>query len=229
MKKKIMILGGAFLASLVIVFVVLFTTSGTNYSGAIEKADKLLASKDIVAEVLNGQVTDYSKFDESKLNEYSEKVLELESEVKDLQSDKACATKFKSDCDAIVESYDKLKLSADSTAIIVKFVKESQDIAGISNDTLSEMKGSSNTYLQTLANDLSDYRAAVDAFSEKYVANADDADFVADYSTVDDKYRALKEKYSSIKSDQLFGASNEELLSFYDKIEELKKRFAEEK
>lgn len=229
MKKKILILGGAFLASLAIVFVVLFTTSGTNYSGATEKADKILASKDIVAEVLNGQVTDYSKFDESKLNEYSEKVFELEGEVKDLQSDKACATKFKSDCDVIVAGYDKLKLSADSTAIIIKFVKESQDIAGISNDTLSEMKSSSNAYLQTLANDLSDYRAAVDAFSEKYVANADDTDFVADYSTVDDKYRVLKEKYSSIKSDQLFGASNEELLSFYDKIEELKKRFAEEK
>ena len=228
--KKGLILLGALLESGGIVFVVLFTTSRVNYSGASSKIDEILTSRDTVADVLNTEVSDYSKFDAQKLQDYASTVRATKEKVDALRANKACSVeKFKERCDELGEIYDKLVLSADSTDIIIKFVTESSDIAGVSTNTLNEMADSSNMYLQTMAKDLLDYKKAVDDFKSKYVANADDTDFVVDYSEIDKKYQALKSKYSEIESEQLFGASDEELLSFYDKIEELKKLFAEEK
>lgn len=229
-KKKLLILGGAFVASLAIVFVVLFTTSRVNYSGAVEKSEAILSSKETVSEVLNTKLDDLSKFDAAKLENYSATIKETKEKLGELQSEKACTdTKYKEKCEELGKAFEKLELSSDSTAVIIKFVNESQDIAGVSSDTLNELKNSTNPFLQELGNDLIEYRGLVDSFKEKYVANADDVDFVADYSKIDEKRVELLDKYSKISSEKLFGASNEELLSFYDKIEELKKLFAEEK
>ena len=229
MKKKLLILSGIFLLSLGAVFVVLFTTSRVDYKSGIEKLDSLASSEDVVSSVLNAEVADYSKFDASKLENYASTVKGMKENLDALRADKVCADKYKERCDELGAIYEKLELSADSTGVIIKFTNEAKDIAGVSSDTLSEMKNSSNSYLQTLAKELAEYREAVDEFKAKYVANADDTDYVADYTKIDEKYQALKKKYSEIKSEQLFGASNEEMLSFYGKIEELKKLFAEEK
>ena len=86
-----------------------------------------------------------------------------------------------------------------------------------------------NEFIQQMASDLMDYRQLIDDFSAKYGANADAADYVSDYSKIADKAEELEEKYTKIDSEKLYGSSSEEILSFYDKVEELKNAFAEEK
>ena len=228
-KRNIFILIGAFVLSLAAVFVVLFTTSRVSYDGAVKKADELLSSKDVVSGVLNTKISSLSEFDAEKLEQYSATIREMKDKITALQEDKACKdSKFKERCDELSGIYEKLELSAESVGTISKFVKESQDVAGVSTDTLSEMKNSSNQYLQNMAIDLLEYREMINTFKEKYTANADDEDYVADYTAFDEKLKALGDKYANVDSKDLFGASNSELLSFYDKIEELKKLFAEE-
>ncbi len=227
--KKILILLGIFFATAGIVTVVLFTTSGVNYKDAIAKSEEILASKELVSEILNTRINSIDNYDESKANNYVQKIQETKSVLDELLASKACEGKYKEKCDALGGSFDVINKSAESVSAISKFVAESKDLAGISNDTLSEMKKSSNEFIQQMASDVIDYRRLIDDFSAKYGANADATDYVSDYSKIADKTEELKEKYTKIDSEKLYGVSSEEILSFYDKVEELKNAFAEEK
>jgi len=230
MKKKVIIGVSLFIVSALAVVLALFMTSETDNGAAIEKLDAMLASRDKASLVLSGDLDDLSKFDPETLKNYSESIRENKQNLDELLADKVCGNdKNKSHCDELSTSYSKLSESADVVDLIAEFVTQSQDVAGVSNDTLEKMKGSSNGFLQEFANDLLVYRAAVDSFSSSYVANADSSGFVNDYSSIEKQGREIKEKYSEIDSAKLLGSSAEDLLSFYDKAEEFKQLLSENK
>lgn len=227
--KKILILGGIFVLVAGVVFVVLFTTSGVNYGDAVKQTEKILDSKELVAEVLNTKVDSVETYSETMANGYVQKVQETKGVVDELLSSKACADKYKDKCNELGSSFEKISKSAEAVDVISKFVLESKDMAGVSKDTLSEMKKSSNEFIQGMATDLLEYKEMVEAFDTKYTSSTDATEYVADYTSIVDKAAELRDKYTDIDAAKLYGASEEEILSFYDKVEELKNAFAEEK
>ncbi len=87
----------------------------------------------------------------------------------------------------------------------------------LDDQDLEQLSRSENEYLVNLAKDIDDYRSRVKKLNIK------DKDFEKEHKALLEEGEKLEKKYTKIKLEDLVGKKREEVLLFYDKLDELDK------
>lgn len=87
----------------------------------------------------------------------------------------------------------------------------------LNDQDLEQLSRSENEYLVNLAKDIDDYRSRVKKLNIK------DKDFEKEHKALLEEGEKLGMKYTKIKLEDLIGKKREEVLLFYDKLDELNK------
>lgn len=92
----------------------------------------------------------------------------------------------------------------------------------LSDKDLEALGKSEYKYLVDMARDISDYREKVKKISAK------DKDFEKSYKTLLDEGEKLSKKYATVKLEDITGTKKEDILAYYDRIDELNKVLLEQ-
>ena len=92
----------------------------------------------------------------------------------------------------------------------------------LSDKDLEALSKSDYDYLANMAKDVNDYRAKVKKLSAK------DKDFEKNYKSLVEEGEKLEKKYAEVKFEDMTGTKKEEILAYYDKIDELNKLLLEQ-
>ena len=85
----------------------------------------------------------------------------------------------------------------------------------LSDEDLATLEKSENNYLAKLAKEVGDYRAKVKGLSVK------DDNFEQNYKLLEEEGEQLQKKYAEVKLKDIMGKTEEEIMEYYDKVEEL--------
>ena len=85
----------------------------------------------------------------------------------------------------------------------------------LSDEDLATLEKSENDYLAKLAKEVGDYRAKVKGLSAK------DDNFEQNYKLLEEEGEKLQKKYAEVKLKDIMGKTEEEVMEYYDKVEEL--------
>lgn len=85
----------------------------------------------------------------------------------------------------------------------------------LSDDDLGQLSKSENKYLATLAKDISDYRTKVNKLNIK------DKDFKSKYKALSEEGAKIQKKYAKIELEDLIGKKSEDVVVFFDRLNEL--------
>ncbi len=193
-----------------------------NYSDVLEKTHEIAQGKNAVEVFLNTKTKAAKLSDEEKkVAEEFEKVIpedkamqELLQKIKDINSGKSEEIDKATDEVALSYAYLRTLLLAEQD-MKVAFDGE------LSDQDLESLGNSENDYLSKMAKDVIDYRAKVKKL------NAKDKEFEKNYKSLLSEGETLQKKYADVKIEDLVGKNKEELLLFYDKIDELNKHLEE--
>ena len=85
----------------------------------------------------------------------------------------------------------------------------------LSDEDLAALKKSENNFLAKLAEEISDYRVKVKGLGVK------NENFEQNYKTLIEDGEKLQKKYAEVKLEDVMGKTKEEVMEYYDKVEEL--------
>lgn len=85
----------------------------------------------------------------------------------------------------------------------------------LSDEDLATLEKSENDYLAKLAKEVGDYRTKVKGLSAK------DDNFEQSYKLLEEEGEKLQKKYAEVKLKDIMGKTEEEIMEYYDKVEEL--------
>jgi hypothetical protein len=92
----------------------------------------------------------------------------------------------------------------------------------LTDENLARLKKSESEALKVLAEELSEYRAEVANFKKQYAANAKkDSAVIEAYGKMQLIGEDLNKKYADVKLETIIGMSRDDILGFYETIEEL--------
>ncbi len=99
----------------------------------------------------------------------------------------------------------------------------------LNGEELDELKNGRNEYLKKIAEELKGYEAKILEFNEKYadLKGKNKVELDNDAAEIKQLGDELKNKYGSIKLDDVYGMSRDDILHFYATIEELNKYLTE--
>lgn len=198
------------------------TEQKVDYSTILEKTHEIAKGKNAVEVFLNTQAKAAKLSDEEKkVAEEFEKVIpedkamqDLLQKIKDINAGKS--EEIEKATDEVALSYIHLRtLFLAEQDMKVAFDGE------LSDQDLESLSNSENDYLSKMAKDMIGYRAKVKKL------NAKDKEFEKNYKSLVSEGEALQKKYADVKIEDLVGKNKEELLMFYDKIDELNKYLEE--
>ena len=92
----------------------------------------------------------------------------------------------------------------------------------LSDKDLEALSKSDYEYLVNMAKDINDYRGKVKKLSAK------DKDFEKSYKSLLEEGENLSKKYATVKFEDIIGAKKEDVLAYYDRIDELNKVLLEQ-
>lgn len=219
---KILVLIGAGVASLAIVFGVMAlirTSSGAkiDYKSASDKVSELAKTKTAIIAMLD------SKEDNQQI------ATDFETAIKKGEAEmSALATMdFLKDSEAS-SRYDKAMSEYGAVKKLGKIWNDTKLLADLTDSNLEKLKQSESEYLRTMATELADYREKQKAFETQYGAGGKVSDGLTNaYGEIWLKGEELKEKYRSVTLDDILGMSRDDIMKFYATIEELNKYLSE--
>ena len=192
------------------------------YAAVQEWAQKTKSGRGAVEKFLNAEAKSAKLSDEEKLVvENFEKAVPDDTEMQNVLKKLKDAT----DDETIEKKADEVALSYIDLRALYLVEKDLSVMydGELSDDDLVQLGKSENQYLITLANDISSYRTKVKELKAK------DKDFEKKYKSLLEEGEKLQKKYAKIKLEDLIGKKNEEILLFYDKLDELDKLLEEGK
>lgn len=224
-KGKIVALG---VALLVVAFgatlgIMLLLRGNLGYKEALGDANEILKTKVEVSAFLNGEAESLELDDEAshRVEEFEKAGEKVAQYMESLGAsaalkNQAVAEKYES----AKEAYGKLEKTMNIERTVMKLVKAED---GVSAEDLAELEKSDNKFLQEMAKRLSEYRALAEDFSKKYgdVENVDEKKLIEDYGNFEIAGEELTDAYAELSFKDIFDFDKDEVLSFYDRIEEL--------
>ena len=225
MKTKIIlsILGG--LVAFGAVFAcLLLTREQLNYAGARETISGINGTKDAIVVFLDNkpESSDFNDSEKKVIADFESALDKCENymtslEASNVMKDENFAAKFSD----VKNEYEKI-------ARLGRVWSDTKKLLDVTDDNLNEVKKSESKTLQVLAEELSEYRAEVANFVEKYGAEARGSSSIIEaYGKLQLIGEELEKKYSEISLDEIIGMSRDDILHFYAKIEELNNIIAE--
>lgn len=189
-----------------------------NYAEARENVSEIAKTKESVEKLFDAKLESLELTDDSKaiISEFEGALEKCKNYITSLEAsnvlkDAAVAEKF----NAVKEKYalvEKLSNSWNDTKLLFD----------LTDENLAKLKKSESEALKVLAEELSEYRAEVTNFKKQYAANAKkDSAVIEAYGKMQLIGEDLNKKYADVKLETIIGMSRDDILGFYETIEEL--------
>lgn len=128
----------------------------------------------------------------------------------------------------IAELYNKAKDESSKLEKLKAIWGDVKLLLEITDENLEKLKSSSSEKLASLATKLSDYRAKVAEFHEKYKTNAKKSDVaIEEYGQLMVEGDELTSEFEKVELADVLGMSRDDILGFYATIEELNNKLSE--
>ena len=212
------------IASVLIVFGFLaLTKEKLNYSESKETAAEILKTKETVKKFLDADPGNELTEKDEKLIEEFDSAME---KCKDYMDSLAASNTMK---DSVVkEKYEIVRKKYANIEKMAKIWNDVNSLQDLTDDKIKSLKKSSSEKLRELAEELSEYRAEVKNYKEKYEKGGTASSaLIEQYGKIQIIGDELNEKYSSLKLTDILGMSSDDILSFYATIEELNNYLSE--
>ena len=189
-----------------------------NYAEARENVSEIAKTKESVEKLFDAKLESLELTDEDKavMDEFESALEKCRNYITSLEAsnvlkDAEVAEKF----NAVKEKYalvEKLSNSWNDTKLLFD----------LTDENLARLKKSESEALKVLAEELSEYRAEVANFRKQYAANAKkDSAVIEAYGKMQLIGEDLNKKYADVKLETIIGMSRDDILGFYETIEEL--------
>ena len=217
-KKVVLVLVLGVLALVGVFGALALTHERINYAEARETVSGIASTKESIEKLFDAKLESLNLSDKDKavMEEFETalakcKDYKISLEASNVLKDEEVAKKY----DEVKEKYvriEKLSQSWNDTKLLFD----------LTDENLAALKKSSNQTLKTLAEELSEYRAEVANFKKQYEASAKkDSSVIEAYGKMQLIGEDLNKKYASISLETIIGMSRDDILGFYETIEEL--------
>jgi hypothetical protein len=189
-----------------------------NYAEARENVSEIAKTKESVEKLFDAKLKSLELTDEDKavMDEFEGALEKCRNYITSLEAsnvlkDAEVAEKF----NTVKEKYalvEKLSNSWNDTKLLFD----------LTDENLARLKKSESEALKVLAEEFSEYRAEVANFKKQYAANAKkDSAVIEAYGKMQLIGEDLNKKYADVKLETIIGMSRDDILGFYETIEEL--------
>ena len=217
-KKVVLVLVLGVLALVGVFGALALTHERINYAEARETVSGIASTKESIEKLFDAKLESLDLSDEDKvvMNEFETALAKCKDyktslEASNVLKDEEVAKKY----DEVKEKYvriEKLSQSWNDTKLLFD----------LTDENLATLKKSSNQTLKTLAEELSEYRAEVANFKKQYETNAKkDSAVIEAYGKMQLIGDELNKKYENMSLETIIGMSRDDILGFYETIEEL--------
>ena len=217
-KKVVLVLVLGVLALIGVFGALALTHERINYAEARETVSGIASTKESIEKLFDAKLESLDLSDEDKavMEEFETALAKCKDyktslEASNVLKDEEIAKKY----DEVKEKYSRIeKLSQSWNDVKLLF--------DLTDENLAALKKSSNQTLKTLAEELSEYRAEVANFKKQYETNAKkDSAVIEAYGKMQLIGDDLNKKYENMSLETIIGMSRDDILGFYETIEEL--------
>lgn len=217
-KKVVLVLALGVLALIGVFGALALTHERINYAEARETVSGIASTKESIEKLFDAKLEslDFSDDEKAVMDEFETALAKCKDyktsfEASNVLKDEEVAKKF----DEVKEKYARIeKLSQSWNDVKLLF--------DLTDKNLATLKKSSNQTLKTLAEELSEYRAEVANFKKQYETNAKkDSAVIEAYGKMQLIGDDLNKKYENMSLETIIGMSRDDILGFYETIEEL--------
>ena len=217
-KKVVLVLVLGVLALISVFGALALTHERINYAEARETVSGIASTKESIEKLFDAKLESLDLSDEDKavMNGFETALAKCKDyktslEASNVLKDEEIAKKY----DEVKEKYSRIeKLSQSWNDVKLLF--------DLTDENLAALKKSSNQTLKTLAEELSEYRAEVANFKKQYETNAKkDSAVIEAYGKMQLIGDDLNKKYENMSLETIIGMSRDDILGFYETIEEL--------
>ena len=217
-KKVVLVLVLGVLALIGVFGALALTHERINYAEARETVSGIASTKESIEKLFDAKLESLDLSDEDKaVMEEFETAL---AKCKDYKTSLEASNVLKDE--EVVKKYDEVK---EKYVLIEKLAQSWNDVKllfDLTDENLATLKKSSNQTLKTLAEELSEYRAEVANFKKQYETNAKkDSAVIEAYGKMQLIGDDLNKKYENMSLETIIGMSRDDILGFYETIEEL--------
>lgn len=217
-KKVVLVLVLGVLALVGVFGALALTHERINYAEARETVSGIASTKESIEKLFDAKLESLDLSDEDKavMDEFETAL----AKCKDYKTSLEASNVLKDE--EIAKKYDEVK---EKYARIEKLSQSWNDVKllfDLTDENLATLKKSSNQTLKTLAEELSEYRAEVANFKKQYETNAKkDSAVIEAYGKMQLIGDDLNKKYENMSLETIIGMSRDDILGFYETIEEL--------
>ena len=217
-KKVVLVLVLGVLALIGVFGALALTHERINYAEARETVSGIASTKESIEKLFDAKLESLDLSDEDKaVMEEFETAL---AKCKDYKTSLEASNVLKDE--EIAKKYDEVKEKYARIEKLSQSWNDTKLLFDLTNENLATLKKSSNQTLKTLAEELSEYRAEVANFKKQYEANAKkDSAVIEAYGKMQLIGDDLNKKYENMSLETIIGMSRDDILGFYETIEEL--------
>lgn len=217
-KKVVLVLVLGVLALVGVFSVLAITHERINYAEARETVSGIASTKESIEKLFDAKLESLDLSDEDKaVMEEFETAL---AKCKDYKTSLEASNVLKDE--EVAKKYDEVKEKYVRIEKLSQSWNDTKLLFDLTDENLATLKKSSNQTLKTLAEELSEYRAEVANFKKQYETNAKkDSAVIEAYGKMQLIGDELNKKYENMSLETIIGMSRDDILGFYETIEEL--------
>lgn len=217
-KKVVLVLVLGVLALIGVFGALALTHERINYAEARETVSGIASTKGSIEKLFDAKLESLDLSDEDKavMNEFETAL----AKCKDYKTSLEASNVLKDE--EIAKKYDEVKEKYARIEKLSQSWNDAKLLFDLTDENLATLKKSSNQTLKTLAEELSEYRAEVANFKKQYETNAKkDSAVIEAYGKMQLIGDDLNKKYENMSLETIIGMSRDDILGFYETIEEL--------
>jgi hypothetical protein len=222
--RRMLILGVIGVVALLAVFIVLsITRQRIAYAEAHDMVSEIAATKGAMWDFLNNapESLDFTDDEQKRVDEFEATLTKTENYIESLSASSAMKNA------EVAQAYEGVKAEYPKIQQLAKVWGDVKLLLDLTDENIAKLKESSSERLKVLGEELSEYRAEMANFHEKYDGRAKTEGLIEEYGKMYNIGAELEKEYAEISLSDILGMSSDDILRFYATIEELNNKLSE--
>lgn len=222
--RRLLLLGIVGVIALSVVFVVLtITRERIAYEEAHDMVSEIAATKGAMWDFLTNEPKslDFTEEEKKRVNEFEATLTKTKNYIESLSASSAMKNAD------VAGAYENVKAEYSKVQQLEAVWGDVKLLLDLTDENLVKLKESSSERLRTLGEELSEYRAEMANYHQKYDGKAKTDALIEEYGKMYNIGSELEKEYAEIELSDILGMSSDDILHFYATIEELNNKISE--
>lgn len=222
--RRLLLLGIVGVIALLAVFVVLtITRERIAYEEAHDMVSEIAATKGAMWDFLTNEPKslDFTEEEKKRVDEFEATLTKTKNYIESLSASSAMKNAD------VAGAYENVKTEYSKIQQLATVWGDVKLLLDLTDENLVKLKESSSERLRTLGEELSEYRAEMTNYHQKYDGKAKTDALIEEYGKMYNIGSELEKEYAKIELSDILGMSSDDILHFYATIEELNNKISE--